>query len=276
MNNGLKLSPYILNGDTDLPPETPLYRYLSTEAFLYLLTFERVFFSKVSEWPDSLDGTRFEFLKKARDDKEVGTTGLNDFFVSCWTLQTEERRFYKDDSAFVSAQKELTLNGSAAMWESYCKNGGVRIKTTLGKVEALFSAHLPEWRICRGKVYYEPAEDGLLPPRVPSLVATLMHKRASFRSESEYRFVLLPEVVCTEPREAAKVENLFEFLDEILVSPATSSTVWLSRTLYNIAVGVTIKPPKRTCINIKNGKQFCRISQLCKEVSETVGHGSMT
>lgn len=276
MNDRIKIIPYILNGDVDLPPETPLFRYLSTEAFLYLLTFQRLVFAKVSEWPDSLDGTRFEFLKKVKEDDAIGATPFNDFFVSCWTLQAEERCLYKDDPAHLTAQKELALNGSAAMWESYCKNGGVRIKTTIGKVEALLCANLPEWKIFRGKVYYEPAAEEAPSPQFPSLVTTLMHKRTSFRSESEYRFVLLAPVEIDEPRESAKVEDLFEFLDEILVSPATSANVWLSRTLYNIAVGVSNRPPQKTCINIKNGRQFCRISQLCKEVSETVGHGSMT
>lgn len=268
--------PCILVGDVDLPSETPLYRYFSTEAFLYFLAFGRVMFSKISEWPDSFEGTRFEFLKKARDDKEFTNTAKNDFFISCWSLQTEERCLYKDEAVFISAQNELAINGSAAMWESYCKNGGVRIKTTLGKVESLFLSNLPEWKIYRGKVYYEPADNWSMTLQTPSLVSTLMHKRVSFRSESEYRFVLLPEAEVKESRESVKVDDLFEFLDEILISPATTSNVWLSRTLYHIAVGITIKPPERTCINNKNGNQFCRISQLYKVVSQTIGHHDMT
>lgn len=276
MNSKTAISPCILSGDIDLPPETPLYRYFSTEAFLYFLQFGRVMFSKLSEWPDSFEGTRYEFLKKAREDKEFTETEKSDFFISCWTLQTEESCLYKDASVFGAAQKELELNGSAAMWESYCKNGGVRIKTTLGKVEGLFQGKLPGWKIYRGKVYYEPADNWMMTLQTPSLVSTLMHKRVSFRSESEYRFVLLPTAKVNEPRESVIIDDLYDFLDEILISPATSSNVWLSRTLYNIAVGVTIKPPARTCINNKYGKQFCRISQLYATISETVGHCSMT
>ena len=119
MTDKTKIIPCILNGDIDLPPETPLYRYLSTEAFLYLLAFARVTFSKISEWSDSFEGNRFEFLKHARDDKEFSNTAKNDFFISCWTLQTEERCLYKDEAVFADAQKELASDGSAAMWESY-------------------------------------------------------------------------------------------------------------------------------------------------------------
>jgi len=276
MNDKTKIFPCILKGDEDLPPETPLYRYLSTESFLYLLEFARVMFSKISEWPDSFEGTRYEFLKKARDDKEFSETQKDDFFISCWTLQTEESCLYKDASVFDAAQKELALHGSAAMWESYCRNGGVRIQTTLGKVQQLFQDKLSGWKIYRGKVYYEPADNWVMTLQTPSLVSTLLHKRVSFRSESEYRFVLLPNAKVSEPRETVKIDDLYDFLDAILISPATSSNVWLSRTLYNIAVGITIKPPKRTCINWKDEKQFCRISQLYKHISETVGHCSMT
>lgn len=276
MTEKTKILPCVLPEDADLPPETPLYRYMSTEAFLYLLAFARVTFSKISEGPDSYEGTRFEFLKHARDDKEFSNTAKNDFFISCWTLQTEERCLYKDEAVFAAAQKELARDGSAAMWESYCKNGGVRIKTTLGKVESLFQSNLSGWTVYRGKTYYEPADNWTMTLQTPFLVSTLMHKKVSFRSEAEYRFVLLPGAEVSEPRKSVKVNDLFEFLDEVLVSPATFSNVWLSRTLYNIAIGLTIKPPEKTCINLKDGKQFCRISQLYKAVSETVGHCDMT
>ena len=271
-----KMQTCILKGDVDIPLETPLYRYLSTEAFLYLLAFRRMMYSKVSEWPDSFEGTRFDFLKKAREDAEFSGILKNYFYISCWTLQTEESCLYKDNPTFIAAQEELAKNGSAAMWESYCKNGGVRIKTTLGKVESLFLSKLTNCKIFRGKVYYEPADNWAITLQTQSLVSTLMHKRVSFRSESEYRFVFLPESKEGNPRESVHVDDLFEFLDEILISPATSSNVWLSRTLYNIAANLSIQLPHRTCINNKNGEQFCRISQLYKPVSEEIGHYGMT
>lgn len=275
MSESAKIYPCLFDGENDLSPETPLYRYMSVEAFLYLLAFSRITISRITEWPDSYEGTRFEFLKKVKEDKEFSNKNKNDFHVSCWTLQTEERSLYKIAESFDAAQNELARNGSAAMWESYCKNGGVRIKTTLGRIESLLSSEIPGWKIYRGKVYYEPANEWTKTVKAPSLISTLLHKRVSFRSEAEYRFILVPDKEVHQSRVTASISDLYDFLDEILVVPATLSNKWLSRTLYNVAVGLSIKYPHRTNINIKNGQQFCRISQLYSLVSETIGHYDM-
>ncbi len=264
-----------LKGETDLPSDTPLYRYMSVEALLYLLEFQRIPISRIIEWPDSYEGTRFEFLRNVKEDKQFSDKNKSDFFVSCWTLQTEERCLYKSQKSFDVAQNELVKNGSAAMWESYCKKGGIRIKTTLGMVESLLTSQFPGWNIYRGKVYYEPAEEWTITINAPSLIATLLHKRVSFRSESEYRFILVPDNEVNQSRATLYINDLYDFLDEILVSPATTSNKWLSRTLYNIAVKLSTKYPERTSINIKNGHKFCRISQLYALISETIGHYDM-
>lgn len=275
MSEKSKIFPCLFEGENDLPSDTPLYRYMSVEAFLYLLEFQRIPISRIIEWPDSYEGTRFEFLKNVKEDNQFSNKNKSDFYVSCWTLQIEERCLYKSQKSFDAGQNELVKNGSAAMWESYCKNGGIRIKTTLGKVESLLTSQFPGWTIYRGRVYYEPAEEWTKTINTPSLISTLLHKRVSFRSESEYRFILVPDVEVSQSRVTAYVDDLYDFLEEILVSPATSSNKWLSRTLYNIVVGLSIKYPDRTSINIKNGQQFCRISQLYDLVSETIGHHDM-
>ena len=276
MSKSTKIYPCLLDEDNDLSPETPLYRYMSVEAFLYLFEFKRIPISRITEWPDSYEGTRFDFLKEVKKDKDFSDKNANDFYGSCWTLQTEERSLYKNQKSFDAARRELAEKGSAAMWESYCKNGGVRIKTSLRRIESLFVLEMPEWNIYRGKVYYEPADEWGITSKAPSLITTLLHKRVPFRSESEYRFILVPDKKVTESRVTASVGDLYEFLDEILVAPATSSNKWLSRTLYNVAVNLSIKDsPDSGSVNKKNGQQFCRISQLYSPVSETLGHSDM-
>lgn len=275
MNEDASSTPCLFTNEEDLPPSTALYRYMSTEAFLYLMVFQRMMISKITDWPDSFEGTRFEFLKKIKDN-EFSHNSKDDFYASCWTLQTEERCLYESEEQFEAAQEELSRNGSAAMWESYCKNGGVRIKTTLGKIDQLLSTELHNWNIFRGKVYYEPSKSWTMTIHASSIIKTLLHKRVSFRSESEYRFILISENTKNLSKISIPIGDLFEFLDEILIAPATSSNKWLSRTLYNIAVGVSIAPPKRTTVNSKEGKQYCHISQLYSKVSETIGHFDMS
>ncbi|MEM4409830.1 MAG: hypothetical protein QXI19_13920, partial [Candidatus Caldarchaeum sp.] len=84
MSESTKIYPCSFDGENDLSPETPLYRYMSIEAFLYLLAFSRITISRITEWPDSYEGTRFEFLKKVKEDKEFSNKNKNDFYVSCW------------------------------------------------------------------------------------------------------------------------------------------------------------------------------------------------
>jgi len=264
----------LFDGDIDLPQDTPLYRYLSIEAFLYLREFSRLTVSKITDWPDSFEGSRYEFLRMAKK-QELSDVPKADFYASCWTLQTEARCLFSNDEQFGKAQQELSRCGSAAMWETYCSKGGVRIKTTLGKVDNLLASGLPNCKIFRGKVYYEPTDSWEKTINAPNLVSTLLHKRVSYRSESEYRFILLADNPKQESIMSIQINDLFELLDEILISPATSSNIWLSRTLYNIAVGVSIDFPRRTNPNDKDGCQFCRISQLYSLVSETIGHVDM-
>jgi hypothetical protein len=160
------------------------------------------------------------------------------------------------------------------MWETYCKYGGVRIKTTLDKLNDLFSNRLSECKLLqRGKVHYEPEEiyntiEG---------ISTLFTKRISFRHESEYRYILLPNESKKDKfiyLEIGNLGDLFNLIDEILVSPATSANKWISRTIYKYGVDRFNSPERGE--NDKNGKQFCRISKLYSSISEDTSHFDMT
>lgn len=269
------ISPCLLQSEKDLPSETPIYKYLSIEAFLYLLEFRRVTFSRITNWPDAYEGTRFEFFKKIKNGHQFVDKGKKDFYASCWSLQTEELCLYDNPGEHQNAIDELQKNGSASMWESYCKNGGVRVKTTLGKMNNLLGAKLDNIAIFRGKVYYEPESSWNKTIKSDELITTLFMKRVSFRHEAEYRYILVPVGKIQEPIITVVLDDLFDFFEEILISPATSTTKWVTRTLYNIAVGISVDP-KRLGTNHKNGKQFCKISQLYGLISETVGHYDMS
>lgn len=42
------INPCLFEGEKDIPESTPLYKYLSVEAFLYLIEFERLTFSQTT------------------------------------------------------------------------------------------------------------------------------------------------------------------------------------------------------------------------------------
>ncbi len=179
---------------------------------------------------------------------------------------------YEDVKEYRFADAELEKKGSAAMWESYCKSGGVRIKTTIGKMDLLMQDELSGVAIHRGKVRYKPVETSIRRRYIRNALSAFFIKSPSFRYESEYRYLICPS---TQKEDIIPVEinDVFAFIDEILISPATPRRKWMSRTLYNMAVTSFMDPNKHT--NLKNGKQFCRTSNLYGVIGETVGHYDM-
>ena len=281
MDENVTIRSCLLQGDNDLHGETPLYKYLSVEAFLYLIEFKRLIFSRITTWPDAYEGVRFESFNKFKKNPEYSKNKKDDFYGSCWSLQSEDKRLYDDnddmkEKNYQAAIDELKRNGSAAMWESYCKYGGVRIKTTLDKLNKLFSTKLQDFRLIRGKAYYEAASSWSKTIKTPNITSALFMKRIPFRYESEYRYILVLNESKKDKIISVEIDDIFDLIDEILVAPATPPNKWISRTLYNIGVGISINPDREgISINSKNGNQFCKISQLYGSISEIVGHYNM-
>jgi len=88
MNDSLQIKPCLLEGEDDLPENTPLYKYLPIEAFLYLYEFERINFTRITDWPDAYEGSRFEFFSNAKKDQRYSNRNTDEFYGSWWTLQS--------------------------------------------------------------------------------------------------------------------------------------------------------------------------------------------
>ncbi len=258
----ISVSPCLPPGEDDLPDDTPLYRYLSTNAFLHLREFGQLGLSRICDWPDAYEGLAFEFLNKHRKDPHLFGRNKDDLYGSCWTLHTEDARLYTPEDHSV-AMRELGQHGSAAMWESYCKNGGVRIRTSLGKITGLLEKSRRNGQGFRGKVQYVPG-DKVIDQAMISLgtASGLFIKRTVFRHEAEYRYIVLPEEISSTGIIPVAIDKLYDLLDEVLISPATPAESWVSRSLYLYAVGISRGS------NTKNGRMFCRISQLYGTISQ--------
>ncbi len=264
-----EIEPYLLKGGEDLPDETPLYNYMKIEEFLHLIEFELLIFSKITSWPDSYEGFLFKFFNQFTNDQLLKDHTKDDFYGSCWSLQTEDTCLFRNDREYQAALQEMRESGSASMWETYCKNGGVRIKTTLGKLNKLFLKKFSDSKLIkRGKVLYEP--EGTWTVESEDLTSTFFTKRISFRHESEYRYILIPNKLENVKLIYVEIDDLFDLIDEIMVAPAIKANKWISRTLYNIGIDRFNSPERDT--NKKNGKYFCRISQLYGLISQTRGY----
>jgi hypothetical protein len=163
-----------------------------------------------------------------------------------------------EQSAYQSACDCLKKNGSAAMWECYCKNGGVRIKTTVGKVKSLVSK---DFNLTHGKVNYNPT----YLDQVKTVRDALFYKSPCYRYENEYRFIFPKKI--EENIIERNIDNLRDFIDEMLVSPSVKDNEWVSRVIYQLTYRNKIVIQKDTT-NSKDGHQYCKISQLYENISE--------
>ena len=250
--------------------ETPLYRYLSTKLLSYLLRDKRLRFGPVSSWIDRYEGSKYAFIKQAKSaGKDIPQ--LDKIFGSSWTLQTEQESLFDNKKSYQKAIEELQKDGSAAMWESYCKNGGVRIKTTAEKISNLIKP--PDgYNLIHKTVHYEASSDWSYYNKNKNINDLLFVKNTPYRYESEYRFIIFPN---NDPGKQDAIEfsipDIWDFLDEVLVfPPKTEEDILNARDLYKRGWQSIVKIPEHPNINTKNGKTFCRISGLYQEVSPEI------
>ena len=255
-------------GADGITPETKIYRYLSTEAFDRLLE-SGVSLTRMSTWPDRLEAGDFSFTANA--EKLHDYRKKNDFFASCWTLQAENPKVFNSEHSFVLAQRELTNDGSANMWESYCAGGGVRICTTINRLDrALAGALGSTGCLFKGAVTYCARDDPVRIRDKAQLEETMFYKRVGYRHEAEYRYVAYRQGQQKDYLVIA-VGSLFEFLDEILVFPLKNDKFdAIANDLHGKGVHIA-SYPHAAGTNIKNGKPFCRVSQLYGLASQTIG-----
>jgi hypothetical protein len=122
-----------------LPPDTRVYRYLSIDAFDRFRNCG-VSLTRISTWPDRFEASDFAFFVNA--ERFTDPRSKTNFFASCWTLESEDPAHFDCHDSYRRAQEELVRDGSGSMWEAYCGRGGVRICTTLGKLDQAFSEQL--------------------------------------------------------------------------------------------------------------------------------------
>jgi hypothetical protein len=249
---------------TDLPAETPLYRYLSQKRFKSLIENPKLSFSKITNWDDAQEGLRFNAMKVRKPGHPYAQRNLDSFYASCWSLQTEDRRLFESDGHYQQSVDELAKDGSDAMWRAYCEKGGVRIKTTLGKLEKLFCASsLPSSELHSGRVYYDPfGSDWGVTLKSEHFALAFLQKRVSFRSEAEFRFLFCASDGVLDKDIKVPIQSLYDLIDEVLVSPAKAKDKSRSHDLVMAAQNIFPKHDFAACGNSKGGYPFCRISQL--------------
>ena len=215
-----------------------------------------------------MEAADFELLQNT--DKFKDQRSIKDFFASCWTTDQLLENSLLSGYSVPLANEELKKDGSASMWEDYCKSGGIRIATTLGKLLALFGASLPnDQEIYYGSVNYMAAHDHNRFKNMQNIVSSLFHKRVGFRHEAEFRFIGYFEGY-DEDFVNVPISDYYDFLDEILVFPIKSKEQNIAaKQLHDIGVDMSTNLHGT---NSKHGKIFCRVSQLYEMVSNEIGN----
>lgn len=211
--------------------DTKIYKYMSLPAFIYLRELLHLPIMKVSSWKDCKEGFAFSFLKKFKkeSDDPHKESELNEFFGSSWTLGREPDVAGFNVNMAQKAEEDIAKNESGLMWESYCAGGGVRIRSTIGKLDKLFKESFPGDKMYRGEVRYMPS--GAI--QAKDLVEGFFCKTTPFRTESEYRYI----VHSKSNTERLKImlslgsSDIFRLVEEILISPSTAK--WDTRAIYH-------------------------------------------
>lgn len=243
-----------------LPDNTPIYKYFSSITAISLFTSESLVFQRISNWKDAFEGFRFTFYMTKTADRKLRNELL--YYGSSWTLQREDKRLYSSDHLYAKANIEIEKNGSAAMWEDYCKDGGIRIKTTIGKMKEILSGYKD---MIHASVFYEPGLDFELYPKEKE--EHLFHKRTCFRHENEYRFFIknLKNVQIVK----VPISNMTEFIEEVLIHPAAKNDAWKAQALYRlIANDLSYNYDCNGEFRAKRKFPNCHISQLYSLISE--------
>jgi Protein of unknown function (DUF2971) len=251
-----------------IKPTDTLYRYMSLSQLRYFLR-DGITLTRVTKWPDRMETADFEFLQSVGHNSE--TRNKKDFFASCWTFDQILDFEMPSNFSPIRANNELRKDGFAAMWENYCKDGGVRISTTVEKLCNVFkeSTIYSQEKIFYGPVHYCAQNDPMRLSDIKKIERTFFYKRIGFRHEAEFRFILNLKEDNSDYL-SINISDYRDFLDEILIFPLKDNYLdKLANCLHQRGVDLISTP--KTGTNMKSGQQFCRCSQLYGVVSETIG-----
>ena len=180
-----------------------LYRYISFEEFMTLVTFKTLHFVKPTKWDDSYEGCAYQMM--------ADETFRNDFFSHLYDKMTEKDIFIKTAGMLSNYCHFIFTSGnwygqcwtyfeseSDAFWRIYSYNKkSIRIKSSTEIIKTLLG---PMYKIYDKKVIYDNAVnrediakmqlDGMMENK--KTVEPFFHKQTAFSHENEYRFLITP------------------------------------------------------------------------------------
>lgn len=219
--------------------EQVIWRYVTIDKFIHLLTTQTLFFSPATYFKDPFEGDYGLISKQAihRDygplqferDKNTYEFLKSHTYISCWHENNDE---------------------SDAMWQSY--GDAVALKSTFGKISNLLSWKEDEIRHSGRINYIDYHSDEI---DVSSSYISYFYKRKSFSHEKEVRF-LIQNYYRYQYNEYPKpslgkniVLDINENIDEIIFSPLMPTYITDSLTALLNKYQINVHRYKSTLLN---------------------------
>lgn len=210
-----------------------IWRYLSFEKFVNLITNQTLFFSRIDKFPDQLEGT-LPIKNKERLVDEIKNIQLTNLDLAKSYADREEiiistYRSYSFANCWSKYDAE-----SIALWKIYL-NGtrfGVAIQTTYEKLKKVLEK--PEYEILLGEVQYCVEVEALQQQTI------FLRKTPPYKFENEVRALILNQYTSEGAREGkprfeygieVKID-LVELIDKVYLPPL--SPKWFEKTVSEI------------------------------------------
>ncbi len=212
---------------------TLLWRYMSTEIFLGLLTTKKLYLSRADQFDDPWEGTLPKGTVDAMEDNWTSNPYSSKFIVT--TTDQIRSRLY------LSCWHQSTFE-SAAMWDLYASRGaGVAIRTTVGRAKASIDQSA---NFFIGSINYVDFSKHIMDM---NLFAPILLKRESFAHEREVRIVFFQEPAIDEqlhapnsPRGVGLAVDTVQLFEQVLVAPQAPD--WHIEILRDIGAKYDLSP----------------------------------
>ena len=187
---------------TPIGPDATLWRYMSLEKFQRLLADRALFFCRADKFSDIYEGSipRREAEHRINESRRAA-----DFYGQPFD-EAAALATIKDRAAFHQAFKYATIvncwhinpNESDGMWRLYMDNNdGIAIQTTGARITQAMEEAEEEIEMSKVRyidyerdIWYHPEN---FPHRSYNMITPLIHKRAEFAHEQEFRLFHLIE-----------------------------------------------------------------------------------
>jgi hypothetical protein len=241
-----------------------LYRYMSLDKLISLLTTKSIYMPTMDRFDDKLEGISTYDITELQvhyetcfidREEEIAPAMLNDWKVqkeiSASHLKAISKKMIWNQKAHYVSCWFCSNRESDGMWRNYAKEDGFAIKVDRKQFQKKVKESInintlsPKQNIIVGRVKYQDFPRVIENEQENTVLYLAFRKDESFQHEKEYRIVLVDKNVNDKPNHFSyKLENFEELNITIIAHPAMKDDVYLKAKAEFEALGEHIKVQK--------------------------------